>query len=123
VSYKDKFNTVLGCIIIFGFMIWVLVQCTGGGGEKSNGLNTQTITVTYLAPDYEAFERGQEVLMTGDAGLVASFMMSGNVLKIEEGVEVYIHDISPFKGYAKVDILSGMYRGKVGYIPSAALDK
>ncbi len=122
-SFKDKFNTVLGCVIIFGFMIWVLVQCTGGGSEKSDGLNTQTITETYLAADYETFKRGQEAITTGDAGLFGRFMNSANVIRIDKGTSVYIHDISPFKGYAKVAIRSGVYRGEVGYVPSVAIKK
>lgn len=111
----------IGCLAIIIFMIWVLVQCTGGGGEKSDGLNTQTVTETYLAADYDTFKRGQEVIATGDAGLFDRYMNS--VLKIDKGIDVYIHDVSPLKGYAKVAIRSGEYRGEVGYVPSIALDK
>lgn len=57
---------MFGFVIMLGFAIWVMVQCTGGGSDKTGGLNTETVTVTYLVQDYETFKRGQEVLATGD---------------------------------------------------------
>jgi len=115
-SAKEGF----GCLVIIFFMIWILVQCTGGGGEKSDPVNTYTETMTYLAADIETYNRGQEILATGDALLFSSYLNSNNVKKIEAGTDVYVHDAS-IKGYVKVTITSGLYKGEVGYMPGKVL--